>query len=179
MDKQSFIKKLETKIEEITQCAQLEFPIVLSKSDAISGKKVQTPPPVISNPNVPRFINMKKQVKSPLLEEIEMDLDDIMNNNIFGEEDKGEIQLSTLGNVRKPAKKQNGQRLNKNQTMQKQAQNPAVQQMFSLSDAFKQQMSAVLIADDIIRNMKANKEEQMKKIDSNLQLNSKFNDKFS
>lgn len=38
-------------------------------------------------------------------------------------------------------------------------------------------MSAVLIADDILKNMKISKAEQMKKIDNTLQINSKFNDK--
>ena len=48
---------------------------------------------------------MKKKTKSPFLEEIEMDLDEIMNSNLFGDNEGDEIQLSTLGTVRKPAKK--------------------------------------------------------------------------
>jgi hypothetical protein len=87
MDKQNFVKKLENKIEEISHCASLEFPIVISKSDSLPGQTpIKSPLPVILNPNVPRFINMKKQTKSPFLEEIEMDLDDIMNNKPFGDQ---------------------------------------------------------------------------------------------
>lgn len=55
-----------------------------------------------STTNAPKFIDMKKRNKSPFLDEIEMDLDDIMNMNNF--DNDGEIQLSTLGNLRKPKK---------------------------------------------------------------------------
>lgn len=49
--------------------------------------------------------------------------------------------------------------------------------MFSISDSFKQQISSVLISDDIIKNMKIAKNESLKKLDNQHQINSRFNDK--
>lgn len=99
----------------------------------------------------PKFINMKKQTKNPFLDEIELDLDEILNNGVFVDNDNDEIQISSFN--RKTTKKQPGMR-NKSQQKAGTQQRCAVSNMFSISDGFKQQMSSVLIADDIVKSMK-------------------------
>jgi len=46
--------------------------------------------------------------------------------------------------------------------------------MFNLSDGFKQQMSAILIADDILKDMKTAKREHLKSIDGSFEMNNKY-----
>lgn len=184
-DKVTQIKKLEDKIDQLSHCANLEFPIVISKNQTAPSSAINMPKQQErsreNSTNAPKFINMRKQHKSPFLEEIEMDLDDIMNKNPFGEVDNDEIQLSSFNNnVKKQAKKQDkkqGLRTQKSPLSQRISQNPQVQQMFSISDSFKQQISSVLISDDIIKNMKIAKNESLKKLDNQHQINSRFNDK--
>lgn len=49
--------------------------------------------------------------------------------------------------------------------------------MFDLNDAYKSQITSVLAADDILRDMKKNKKEQVEKLTTSIDSNKRFNDK--
>lgn len=123
---------------------------------------------------------MRKTTKNAILEEFDLDIDQIMEAGDF---ENDEIQLITQSFKGKNQKrlKSNG-RAGKSPQPSKQKQKQSafsqnIMSMFSLNDAYKSQITSVLAADEVLKDMKKTRKDQLDKITASLDSNKRHHEK--
>lgn len=122
---------------------------------------------------------MRKTTKKAILDEFDLDLDQIMGTGDFAND---EIKLITSSFKGKNQKRQKSiGRAGKSPQPPKQQTSPStpsVTSMFNLSDAFKSQLTSVLAADEILRDMKKTRTDKLDQINASLEQNKRYHEKF-
>ena len=187
-EKSQQVASYRRQVDEIAACASLEFPIVLQMPTIQShptGINLNNQISAGSVKDSTKFLSMKGTTKkSPILQELELDLDEIMNKKPFGSAEDDEVKLapvSQLNKLHKPQVRRKSAGRPGRSTMQRQNVQPSsVDGMFHLNDSLKTQMGAILVADEVLNDMKNQKKELSvnlaQKLESNKEAMQKLED---
>ena len=175
-EKNHTILKLQRQLDTYLEKVSLEFPLVTQAKQAEPFQPINLSNQRPAGPGK-QFVSMtgKSKITGLLLQDFEDDLEEVMKNQPFGdldlEEDRPQIPAKRTNsrNARGKGSQVRKTPMAKKKTAVQSKAKPSVLDMFALADCVQTQLSSVMVADEILKDLQAAKKEKIHSLDQELE----------